>query len=70
MLLYIQKREVKQIMETKLQIIKNYIETHRDEIFDKEDPRFVIAVALFKAEQETGIDYIDFMSYIRYGRLL
>lgn len=54
----------------KLTTIKNYLNAHREEIFDKEDPRFVIAVALFKAEQETGIDYIDFMSYIRYGRLL
>ena len=54
----------------KTQIIKSYINSHKDEIFDKEDSRFVIAAALFKAERETGIDYIDFMSYIRYGKVL
>ena len=53
----------------KQKIIKNYIEKHKDEFFDNNDKTFVNAIALFKAEKETGIDSIDFMSYLRYGKV-
>lgn len=54
----------------KEQVIKNYINSHRKEFYSDTNKKLINAIAIVNGAKETGLSQIDFMSYLRYGKVM